>query len=240
MLGRPRQDLNRADRILDAAAELLVRLGYRKVTIEDIAQPIGIGKGTVYLHWRTKQELFEALLLREAIIYVERLADELRRDPAVVLPHRLLAASFLIIHDRPVLRAMFTGDAERLRARPADSSIRGHELLATARFFDVLTRHGLLRDDVPDVLYALSATHGGFLLLDTLDPAAAELDVRARADALAHVVHAAFEPSDRPDPQALAAAAAEVLDVIEDVIPPYREWIYGYRRTGDPGRLPVT
>jgi AcrR family transcriptional regulator len=41
---------DRADRILDAAGDLLLRLGYRKVTIEDVAQRAGIGKGTVYLH----------------------------------------------------------------------------------------------------------------------------------------------------------------------------------------------
>ncbi|MCW2877458.1 MAG: hypothetical protein JWQ95_1558 [Sphaerisporangium sp.] len=79
----------------------------------------------------------------------------------------------------------------------------------------MLTRHGLFRDDVPNLGYALSATHGGFLLLDNLDPAAAELDVQARADSLAHIVRAAFEPAGQPDPQALAAAAAEVLEVIE-------------------------
>ncbi|MEU9885128.1 helix-turn-helix domain-containing protein [Sphaerisporangium sp. NPDC051011] len=243
MPGRPRQDLNRADRILDSAAELLVRLGYRKVTIEDIAQHAGIGKGTVYLHWRTKQQLFEALLLREAIAYVEGLVHELRRDPSTVLPHRLLAASFLIIHDRPVLRAVFTGDTEELRDRLAGSPVRGHELLATARLFELLTRHGLFRDDVPDLAYALTATHAGFLLMDDhgeIDPRAAAPDVRARAGALAHVVRAAFEPPGPPDPEAVAAASAELLDVVADVIPPYRERIYGYRRAQEPADPPGT
>ncbi|GAA3508938.1 AcrR family transcriptional regulator [Streptosporangium album] len=235
MLGRPRQDLNRADRILDAAADLLVRLGYRKVTIEDIAQQVGIGKGTVYLHWRTKQQLFEALLLREAITYIDKLLDALRGDPSTVLPHRLMAASFLIIHDRPVLRAMFTGDVEQLQTRMADSAMRSHELLATTSFLDLLIRHGLFRADVPNPAYALSAIHGGFLLLDNLDPAAAELDVQARADALAHVVQASFEPTGRPDPRTLAAAASEIMTVFENVIPPYREWIYGYQRTPESG-----
>ncbi|MGW2198666.1 helix-turn-helix domain-containing protein, partial [Streptosporangium sp. NPDC001682] len=52
MTERAGQTVGRADRILDAAAELLVRLGYRKVTIDDIARLAGIGKGTVYLHPR--------------------------------------------------------------------------------------------------------------------------------------------------------------------------------------------
>ncbi|MGW4420547.1 TetR/AcrR family transcriptional regulator [Streptosporangium sp. NPDC004631] len=231
---RPRQDPNRADRILDTAADLLVRLGYCKITIEDIAQQTGIGKGTVYLHWRTKQQLFEALILREAITYIDKLTDELRADPSTVLPHRLMATSFLIVHDSPVLRGMFTGDAKQLQTNMADSAMRSHDLFATARFFDLLTRHGLLRDDIPNQAYAWSAIHSGFHLLGNLDPAAAELDVRAKADSLAHVVRTAFEPTRRPDPQALAAAASEITAVFEAVIPPYRERIYGYQRTSEP------
>src|SRR5689334_19176637 len=112
---RPVQADGRADRILDAAAELLVRHGYRKVTIEDIAQLAGIGKGTVYLHWRTKQQLFEAVFVREAIIYVETLLAELRRDPAVVLPHRMLSTLFLVSCRRPMLRALLSGDLPLLQ-----------------------------------------------------------------------------------------------------------------------------
>ncbi|MGA8115308.1 MAG: TetR/AcrR family transcriptional regulator [Actinocatenispora sp.] len=232
--GRPRQDEHRVDRILDAATDLLVRLGYRKVTIEDIAQQVGIGKGTVYLHWRTKQQLFEALLLREAVSYLDALVDALRADPAMVLPHRLMAHSFLVIHDRPVLRGMFSGDAKELQAAVTDSPRRSADLFATARFFDLLTRHGLLRADVPNLTYAWSAVHSGFHVLDNLDPAAGELDVRARADSLAHVVRTGFEPTTAPGPRVLATAAAEVVAVFEEVIPPYREAIYAYQRPTTP------
>ncbi|MFN0151825.1 MAG: TetR/AcrR family transcriptional regulator [bacterium] len=45
------------DRILDAADRLLVRYGYRKMTVEDIAVEAGIGKGTVYLSFPSKEEV---------------------------------------------------------------------------------------------------------------------------------------------------------------------------------------
>ncbi len=54
----------RADRILDAAAELILRWGYRKTTIDDIARQAGVAKGTIYLHWKTREDLFMALLTR--------------------------------------------------------------------------------------------------------------------------------------------------------------------------------
>ncbi len=52
----------RADRILDAAAELILRWGYRKTTIDDIAKQAGVAKGTIYLHWKTREDLFMALI----------------------------------------------------------------------------------------------------------------------------------------------------------------------------------
>src|SRR5215472_14971786 len=54
----------REERILDTAAAMLVRWGYRKTTIDDVAREAGVGKGTIYLHWKDKNELFRAAILR--------------------------------------------------------------------------------------------------------------------------------------------------------------------------------
>ena len=50
-----REDIR--DVILDAADRLLARYGYRKMTVEDLAQEVGIGKGTIYLHFPSKEEV---------------------------------------------------------------------------------------------------------------------------------------------------------------------------------------
>ena len=50
--------------ILDAAEALLGRYGYRKTTMEDIAREVGIGKGTTYLHFASKEEVFLATIDR--------------------------------------------------------------------------------------------------------------------------------------------------------------------------------
>ncbi|OLD80902.1 MAG: hypothetical protein AUG54_04740 [Ktedonobacter sp. 13_1_20CM_4_53_7] len=46
----------RANRILDAAAELMLRWGYNKTTIDDIARYAGVAKGTIYLHWKNHEK----------------------------------------------------------------------------------------------------------------------------------------------------------------------------------------
>src|SRR5262245_3314496 len=45
------------DAILDAVERLLARHGYRKTTMEDVAREAGIGKGSIYLHFPSKEEV---------------------------------------------------------------------------------------------------------------------------------------------------------------------------------------
>ena len=62
------------DRILDAADRLLSRYGYRKMTVEDLAREAGIGKGTVYLSFESKESVALACIDR----MVERVLEHLR------------------------------------------------------------------------------------------------------------------------------------------------------------------
>jgi len=64
--------------ILDAADRLLARYGYRKMTIDDLAAEVGIGKGTIYLHFRSKEDLVYSHIDRVINRVIERLRRVLR------------------------------------------------------------------------------------------------------------------------------------------------------------------
>src|SRR6476620_8972248 len=59
--------------ILDATDRLLARFGYRKMTVEDIAAEAGIGKGSIYLHFTSKEEVVLSHIDR----IISRLKDRL-------------------------------------------------------------------------------------------------------------------------------------------------------------------
>lgn len=59
--------------ILDATERLLARYGYRKMTVEDIAREVGVGKGTIYLHFTSKEEI----VLSHVDRIVERVKEQL-------------------------------------------------------------------------------------------------------------------------------------------------------------------
>src|SRR5262249_6614591 len=63
---KERQRQEREQLILQAADELLLEKGYHDTSIEDIAARVGISKGTVYLHFTSKENLVIALFERGA------------------------------------------------------------------------------------------------------------------------------------------------------------------------------
>ncbi|MEM9037812.1 MAG: helix-turn-helix domain-containing protein [Actinomycetota bacterium] len=54
--GRPR-DGERTDAILEAAADLLLEVGFDRIRTQDVAERAGAGKGAIYRRWPTKEAL---------------------------------------------------------------------------------------------------------------------------------------------------------------------------------------
>jgi AcrR family transcriptional regulator len=225
----PRQRQERGTRILDVAAALLLRHGYRRVTIDDVAAGADIGKGTVYLHWKTREELFTAVFEREVLQAIADLLQALRQDPQVSLPHRFAHAYFLAIMHRPLLRGFVLGDADllgKLAATPRGRTRDDRHRLLSHSYFELLSGHSLLRDDldVDAIAYAFQATFEGFLQAEataaaptTTGQAVAGLD--QRADLLARTVQRAFESGrtiPRRTQQSLATAVIELLTDLTD------------------------
>ncbi len=60
-------------RLLDAADRLLARDGFRRMTIETLAREAGVAKGSVYLHFDSKEDVALSCIDRMADGVVERL-----------------------------------------------------------------------------------------------------------------------------------------------------------------------
>jgi len=59
--------------ILKSARELFSKFGYRKTTMEDIAQALRKGKSSLYYYFKNKEEIFQAVIELEAKILEHRL-----------------------------------------------------------------------------------------------------------------------------------------------------------------------
>jgi AcrR family transcriptional regulator len=61
------------ERLLDATDRLLARHGFRRMTVAQVAEAAGVGKGSVYLHFDSKQALALGCLDRMATRVLDRL-----------------------------------------------------------------------------------------------------------------------------------------------------------------------
>src|SRR6266704_4879694 len=62
---KEKQRKEREALILQAAEEVLMEKGYHETSIDEIAARVGIAKGTVYLHFPSKEDLVVAIFERD-------------------------------------------------------------------------------------------------------------------------------------------------------------------------------
>ncbi len=86
---RQRRPEARPDEILDAALTIFSEKGFAEARMDDVANKAGLSKGSLYLYFNSKEQLFEALVRRFAATFAhvmaERVTDLSSIDPLVAL-----------------------------------------------------------------------------------------------------------------------------------------------------------
>lgn len=70
-----KKETNTRDRIIKNASKLFAKKGFFKTTVDDIAQATGVAKGTVYLYFKNKQELYTATIDAHFSYVLNRVAE---------------------------------------------------------------------------------------------------------------------------------------------------------------------
>jgi AcrR family transcriptional regulator len=89
----------RPDEILAAALESFAERGFAATRLEDVATRAGISKGTLYLYFRSKEELFKAVVratLLPNLVRVEALAASFEGPSALLLEGLLLTIADVV------------------------------------------------------------------------------------------------------------------------------------------------
>ena len=99
----------RPQELLDAALDLFVERGYASTRLEDVARRAGVSKGTLYLYFTNKEELFKAVV-RENIVPALGEAEDI--------------ISTFEGHSADLMRCVMMGWWERLGATKASGIIK--------------------------------------------------------------------------------------------------------------------
>src|SRR5579883_1238210 len=81
---RPLKERQRQERealILQVAEEVLLEKGYYETSIDEIAARVGIAKGTVYLHFSSKEDLVIAIFARDMRSFLQNIDEAVETKP---------------------------------------------------------------------------------------------------------------------------------------------------------------
>ncbi|MGB7338250.1 MAG: helix-turn-helix domain-containing protein [Phototrophicaceae bacterium] len=141
----------REQRILDAAADLIAHYGYDKTTVSDIAREAGISKGAIYLHFDSKDTLFEALLIRETQRYSLRWLQMLEDDKDGGTIGSMYKKILYALNESPFMSAMFKRDARILGSyvrKPDNFFRRQQDQDGRFIFVKMMQDAGVIRKDI--------------------------------------------------------------------------------------------
>lgn len=228
--------VERTDLILDAAADLMVVLGPGKITIEDVARRAGVGKGTVYLHFPTKEALFVVVLMRAKAEAAARIVERMGSDPVEILPSRVGSTALEGLSESPLLREVYMNNAGMLSALTGTAVAESGELSEQRlhdfeAYFHLLREHGLVRNDLPseELFHVFGTALTGFLVHPSLfEGTGHRVPERERRTQLAaDTLHRSLGESE--DPDALRTAWPQVVALFDHMVQRVRTEIDRYR-----------
>jgi len=139
--------------IQEAVVRLMCREGLKSVTMERVAQEVGIAKGTVYLHYADKQELLEAVKESAIAPLMARIEEIFHGDGTAEKKLRACALRYLSYFDehRDLFRILLF-EREVTRAKGSRSDRYRRLVHETSRVIADGIRAGAFRDvDPPNV-----------------------------------------------------------------------------------------
>jgi AcrR family transcriptional regulator len=188
----------REERILDAAATLLVRWGYRKTTIDDVAREAGVGKGTIYLHWKDKSELFNAAIWRASRQATEEMQRRIAADPEGGRFYRAWTHGMLALLSNPLLAALMQSKLDIFQGLldSLDPALLNQLVGNAEEHIAQLQRAGLIRSDLPvsTITFLMGALKMGLIYAADLASQLQMPTMEQLAEALSDLMRRWMEP----------------------------------------------
>jgi len=164
-------------RVLDAAQRLFIHYGYDKTTVNDLSAESGVAKSTIYLRWKKKEEIFEALIWREGRVFIENWSRRIQEDPRGSVFSVFYRHALECLLENPFLLAVYKRDSRFLgsmiqRIGVTEFYLRRQEMVM--QFFIALQNAGSIRQEVDahTVSYLLNSIQYGLIQMGDIIPEA--------------------------------------------------------------------
>jgi len=146
------RDPDKPHQIIDAAIRVFARNGYYNSRVSDIAREAGIASGTIYLYFKTKDEILVTLFREKMAEWVASVRREIaaEHDPLAKI-RKIVALHFKVLEENPEL-----AEVVQVELRQGQKFFRGASAHEVSAYFDVINdvleegaAAGLIRRDLP-------------------------------------------------------------------------------------------
>jgi len=146
------RDPDKSQHIIEAAVRVFARKGYYNSRVSDIAREAGIAAGTIYLYFKTKDDILVTLFRDKMAEFVgslrKAIADE---SDAIAKVRRLVALHFRMLEDNPEL-----AEVVQVELRQGQKFFRGASSQEIGAYFALIgsvleegVAQGRFRQDLP-------------------------------------------------------------------------------------------
>ncbi|MCA0457711.1 MAG: TetR/AcrR family transcriptional regulator [Chloroflexi bacterium] len=217
----------RERRILEAAAKLIAHYGFDKTTVSDIANEAGISKGAVYLHYKSKDDLFDALIIHEGMKMLDVLIQRMEADPDAGSIFALYQHAMVTTYGSPLVLALMRRDARvlgdmarRLKDKQftLDSDFIRHELVTQLQAANVIRKDV----DANIVAYVLAIIKSGFIMIGDFIPNEDAPPLDEVGKTIGQILERGLAPEGGSDKQAAKAVMEQFLYMTRDVLNQHR------------------
>jgi len=128
------RDPDKPQQIIDAAIRVFARNGYYISRVSDIAREAGIAAGTIYLYFKTKDEILVTLFREKMAGWVARVRGEIAGEAdAVARLRKLVALHFAVLEQNPDL-----AEVVQVELRQGHKFFRGASAHEVSAYFELI------------------------------------------------------------------------------------------------------
>ena len=146
------RDPDKPQQIIDAAVRVFARNGFYNSRVSDIAREAGIASGTIYLYFKTKDEILVTLFREKMAAFVTALRTEIAREAgAEAKIRRLVRLHFEVLEASPDM-----AEVVQVELRQGQKFFRGASAHEISAYFELIgsilhegVADGVFRRDLP-------------------------------------------------------------------------------------------
>jgi TetR/AcrR family fatty acid metabolism transcriptional regulator len=129
------RDPDKPQQIVEAAIRVFARNGYYNSRVSDIAREAGIASGTIYLYFKTKEEILVTLFRDKMAAFVAQLRREIAGEPDPETKiRRLVGVHFSVLEQNPAL-----AEVVQVELRQGHKFFRGASAHEVSAYFELIT-----------------------------------------------------------------------------------------------------